>query len=67
MSDKDRQKKDHRRKDKDNKAMRERGNPRKQQAAPRHQAKDESNLTDSEPGPDCTRTGRPLISGGRNT
>jgi hypothetical protein len=67
MSDKDRQKKDHKRKDKDNKAMRERGNPRKQQAAPRHQAKDESNLTDSEPGPDSARTGRPLISGGRNT
>ena len=56
MSDKDRQKKDHRRKDKDNKAMREGpGNPRKQQALPRHQAKDESNLTDSEPGPDARR------------
>ena len=66
MSDKDRQKKDHRRKDKDNEAMRERGNPHKQQASPRHQAKDESNLTDSEPGPDSARTGRPLISGGRN-
>jgi hypothetical protein len=57
MSDKDRQKKDHKRKDKDNKAMRERGNPRKQEALPRHQAKDESNLTDSEPGPE-TRKGR---------
>jgi hypothetical protein len=67
MSDKDRQKKDHRRKDKDNKAMRERGNSRTQEAVPRHQAKDESNLTDSEPGPDSARTGRPLISGGRNT
>jgi hypothetical protein len=32
------------------------GNPRKQQASPRHQAKDESNLTDSEAGPD-TRGG----------
>jgi hypothetical protein len=63
MSDKDRQKKDHKRKDKDNKAMRERGNPRKQQASPPHQAKDESNLTDSEAGPDSARTGRPLISG----
>lgn len=68
MSDKDRQKKDHRRRDKDNTAMREaQGNPRKQGASPRHQAKDESNLTDSEPGPDSARTGRPLISGGRNT
>ena len=51
MSDKDRQKKDHYRKDKQNKAMREHENPRKQEASPRHQAKDESNLTDSEPGP----------------
>ena len=66
MSDKDRQKKDHRRKDKDNKAMRERVNPRKQEASPRHQAKDESNLTDTEAGPDSARTGRPLITGGRN-
>ena len=56
MSDKDRQKKDHKRKDKDNKAMREvQGNPGKQQASPRHQAKDESNLTDSEAGPDARR------------
>ena len=46
MSDKDRQKKDHKRKDKENKAMRERGNPRQQEALPRHQAKDESNLTE---------------------
>ena len=51
MSDKDRQKKDHQRKDKKNKAMRENENPRKQEASPRHQAKDESNLTDSQPGP----------------
>jgi hypothetical protein len=63
MSDKDRQKKDHKRKDKDNQAMGERGNPRKQQAAPRRQAKDESNLTDSEAGPDSARTGRPIIGG----
>jgi hypothetical protein len=55
MSDKDRQKKDHKRKDKENKAMRERGNPRKQEALPRHQAKDESNLTNSEAGPDSPR------------
>ncbi len=67
MSNKDRQKKDHRRKDKDNKAMKERVNPRKQEASPRHQAKDESNLTDTEAGPDSARTGRPLITGGRNT
>lgn len=63
MSDKDRQKKDHRRKDKDNQAMRASQNPRKQQASPRHQAKDESNLTDSEAGPDSARMGRPIISG----
>lgn len=64
MSDKDRQKKDHSRKDKENKAMRESENPRDQHASPRHQAKDESNLTDSEAGPDSARTGRPIISGG---
>jgi hypothetical protein len=64
MSDKDRQKKDHKRKDKKNKAMRERGNPHKQQASLRHQAKDESNPTDSEAGADSARTGRPFISGG---
>jgi hypothetical protein len=58
MSDKDRRKKDHKRKDKENKAMRERVNPRKQEALPRHQAKDESNLTDSEAGPDTRTTNR---------
>jgi hypothetical protein len=51
MSDKERQKKDHERKDKKNKAMRGREHPRRQQASPRHQAKDESNLTDTAPGP----------------
>jgi hypothetical protein len=56
MSDKDRRKKDHKRKDKENRAMREKVNPRKQEALPRHQAKAESNLTDSEPGPN-RRTG----------
>ena len=66
MSDKDRQKKDHKRKDKENKPMRERGNTRAQEASPRHQAKDESNLTDSEAGPDSARTGRPLIVGGKS-
>lgn len=65
MSDKDRQKKDHRRKDKENKSMRESNNQQSQHASPRHQAKDESNLTDSEAGPDSARTGRPIISGGR--
>lgn len=66
MSDKDRQKKDHERKDKQNKAMRERGNSRKQEASPRHQAKDESNLMDSETGADSARTRRPFVSGGRS-
>lgn len=52
MSDKDRQKKDHMRTDKKNKAMRERENPRTQRAEPRQQARDASNLTDAEPAPD---------------
>lgn len=52
MSDKDRKKKDHKRTDKKNKAMREHENPRLQEARPRHQAKDESNLTDTEAGPE---------------
>ena len=50
MSDKDRQKKDHMRTDKKNKAMRERENPRAQRANPPQQARDVSNLTDTEPG-----------------
>lgn len=50
MSDKDRQKKDHQRTDKKNKAMHERENPRSQTAQPKHQARDESNLTDTEAG-----------------
>ena len=52
MSDKDRAKKDHMRTDKKNKAMRENENPRTQEAEPRHQARDESNLTDAEPAPE---------------
>lgn len=52
MSDKDRQKKDHKRTDKKNKAMREHENTRQQEARPRQQAKDVSNLTDTEPGPE---------------
>jgi len=51
MSDKDRQKKDHQRTDKKNQAMRGREHDRRQTAAPRHQAKDESNLTDTSAGP----------------
>lgn len=49
MSDKDRQKKDHQRTDKKNKARRDSENPRLQTAQPRRQAKDESNLTDTQP------------------
>lgn len=49
MSDKDRAKKDHERTDKKNKAMRDNENPRTQRADPPQQAKDVSNLTDSEP------------------
>jgi hypothetical protein len=55
MSDKDRQKKDHMRTDKKNKAMREHENPRLQRAEPRHQARDESNLTDTEAGPETRK------------
>ena len=51
MAHKDRHKKDHKRKEKKTKAMRERENPLTQRALPRHQAKDESNLTDTQPGP----------------
>ena len=52
MSDKDRAKKDHERTDKKNKAMREHENPRTQKANPPQQARDVSNLTDSEQGAD---------------
>lgn len=52
MSDKDRQKKDHQRVEKKNKRRRESENPRLQTAQPRHQARAESNLTDTEPGPE---------------
>jgi len=55
VSDKDRQKKDHKRKDKKNQAMREGRKLRSQEARPRHRATDESNLTDSQPAPDKTR------------
>lgn len=46
MSDKDRQKKDHERKDKKNKKMHERENNRVVSASPRTQAKDQSNLSE---------------------
>jgi hypothetical protein len=46
MSEKDRAKKDHERTDKKNKQMRENENPRTVGAAPRTQAKDQSNLTE---------------------
>jgi hypothetical protein len=49
MSDKDRQKKDHKRTDKKNKARRDSENPRLQTAKPRQQARDVSNLTDTQP------------------
>ncbi len=54
MSDKHRAKKDHERTDKKHQAMRESENQRRQGARPRHQAKDESNLTDTEPGPNAS-------------
>ena len=57
MSDKDRKKKDGRNKDKINKARKDSENPRKQTSDPAHQARAESNLTDTEPGaadPDAT-------------
>jgi hypothetical protein len=48
MSDKDRQKKDHKRKDKENEAMREAQAQRKQQASPR-KIRDQSDVPDSQP------------------
>lgn len=50
MSDKERQKKDGRNKDKKNKAAREAENPRKQGATSPQQVKGASNLTDREAG-----------------
>ncbi|HEY0729103.1 MAG TPA: hypothetical protein VGD38_13585 [Pyrinomonadaceae bacterium] len=46
MSDKDRNKKDHQRKDKKNKRMHERENPQTLNARPQQQARDESNLNE---------------------
>lgn len=50
MSDKDRQKKDGRNKDKKNKAAREADNPRREKAVAPQQARDTSNFTDREAG-----------------
>lgn len=52
MSEKERQKKDHKRTEKKNQARREHENPRTQHAESPQQARDVSNLTDSEPGAD---------------
>lgn len=51
MSDKDRQKKDGRNKDKKNQAAREAENPRKENAAAPQQGRDTSNFTDQHTGP----------------
>jgi len=50
MSEKKRQKKDGQNKDKKNKAARDARNEREQSASSPQQAKDQSNLTDTEPG-----------------
>jgi hypothetical protein len=50
MSEKKRQKKDGQNKDKKNKAGRESENKRQQRASAPQQARDQSNLTDTEPG-----------------
>jgi hypothetical protein len=57
MSDKDRQKKDGERKDKKNQQMHERENEVVQKASAPQQARDASNLTDTQPGPADTREG----------
>jgi hypothetical protein len=57
MSDKERQKKDGQRKDKKNQRMRERENEVVQEATAPQQARDASNLTDTQPGAAGTRTG----------
>lgn len=57
MSDKKRQKKDGERKDKKNQQMHERENEVVQEANPPLQVRDQSNLTDAQPGPADTRTG----------
>ena len=55
MSDKDRQKKDGERTDKKHQQMHERENEVVQEATAPQQARDASNLTDTQPGPRSTR------------
>ena len=57
MSDKDRQKKDGRRKDKKNQARRASENEVVQEANSPLQVRDQSNRTDAQPGPADTREG----------
>ena len=57
MSDKDRQKKDGARKDKKNQKMHERENEVVQEANPPMQVRDQSNRTETQPGPADTREG----------
>ena len=55
MSEKERQKKDHKRTEKKNKARRDSENPRTQRANSPQQVRDVSNLTDAEPGAERER------------
>ena len=57
MSDKDRLKKDGGRKDKKNQAMHERENEVVQEANPPMQVRDQSNITETQPGAADTREG----------
>ena len=57
MSEKKRQKKDGQRKDKKNQARRESENEVEQRASSPNQVRDQSNLTDTQPGPADTREG----------
>ena len=57
MSEKKRQKKDGGRKDKKNQRTRGRENEVVQEARPRMQARDQSNLTETQPGAADTRVG----------
>ena len=57
MSEKKRQKKDGQRKDKKNQAMRESENEVVQEASSPNQVRDQSNRTDTQPGPADTREG----------
>ena len=57
MSEKKRQKKDGQRKDKKNQARRESENEVEQRASSPNQVRDQSNRTDTQPGPADTREG----------